>query len=483
MSGSPSRQRRILLVEPDYRNKYPPLGLMKLATFHKQRGDLVRFVKGCRREVRDEGWDSIYVTTLFSFFWKRTVETIKYYSRSPGNPRLLVGGIMATLMRDELEAETGVRVVPGLLDTEGKLGLKDDGCIDSAVPDYDILDDIDYEYPVVDAYFGYATRGCIRNCRFCAVPKLEPEYLDYLPLEHLVETVDRRFGPKTELLLLDNNVLASHRFDRIMDEIQEVGFAKGAKLRRRMRTVDFNQGLDARLLSKHKMKRLAELPMRPVRIAFDSIKMEKTYTEKIKLAAKHDFLRLSNYVLFNHDSDTPEDFYQRLRINVELNEALGIQIYSFPMKYIPVTAKDRSFISKNWNWRYIRGVQCILNATHGVVGPKKKFFLKAFGKDVDEFLQIITMPEDYILFRAAHEQNSARDWLDGYLSLSEYQRAQFNDEVLHGRLPQGRTGDPVVDELLGHYQPGDTAGGLSPACRPPVATQSSQQTASAHQAT
>ena len=38
--------RRVLLVEPDYKNKYPPLGLMKLATYHRNRGDNVRFFKG-----------------------------------------------------------------------------------------------------------------------------------------------------------------------------------------------------------------------------------------------------------------------------------------------------------------------------------------------------------------------------------------------------------------------------------------------------
>ncbi len=45
------RQRRVLLVEPGYRNKYPPLGLMKLATYHRKRGDFVRFFKGDLRTL------------------------------------------------------------------------------------------------------------------------------------------------------------------------------------------------------------------------------------------------------------------------------------------------------------------------------------------------------------------------------------------------------------------------------------------------
>jgi len=42
---------RVLLVEPAYRNKYPPLGLMKIAAFHRERGDDIRFVKGCEKNI------------------------------------------------------------------------------------------------------------------------------------------------------------------------------------------------------------------------------------------------------------------------------------------------------------------------------------------------------------------------------------------------------------------------------------------------
>ena len=61
--------KNILLIEPGYKNKYPPLGLMKIAQYHGPRGkqDRVRFIKGEDRAVLSTAWDRIYVTTLFSF--------------------------------------------------------------------------------------------------------------------------------------------------------------------------------------------------------------------------------------------------------------------------------------------------------------------------------------------------------------------------------------------------------------------------------
>ena len=89
------------------------------------------------------------------------------------------------------------------------------------------------------------------------------------------EVIDKRYGEKKYLLLLDNNVLASSDFNKIIDEILEMGFYKGAKFAGKKRYVDFNQGkgIDVRLLSKEKMKRLAELPIYPLKIAFDDIKL------------------------------------------------------------------------------------------------------------------------------------------------------------------------------------------------------------------
>ena len=70
------------------------------------------------------------------------------------------------------------------------------------------------------------------------------------------------------------------------------------------------------------------------------------------------------------------------------------------MKYMPPDAKDRRHIGPNWNSKQLRGIQCILHATYGVVGPKKKFFDVAWGASVEQFKNIIEQPEEIIFNRA-----------------------------------------------------------------------------------
>ena len=67
------------------------------------------------------------------------------------------------------------------------------------------------------------------------------------------------YGPRRDLMLMDNNVVASPRFKDILAEIRDLGFHRGAKLKRKgervaaQRRVDFNQGVDARILCKDRM--------------------------------------------------------------------------------------------------------------------------------------------------------------------------------------------------------------------------------------
>ena len=416
----------ILLIEPNYANKYPPLGLMKISTFHKNLGDCVLFAKGTLPiELAKKKWDRVYVSTLFTFEWSETKKSIEYaLAVAKDKSRVFVGGIMTTLMPDLFkETFPTIRIVKGLLNREGTIGLRDEQCIDQLTPDYDILDDVDYKYPATDAYFLYMTRGCGMKCQFCAVQKLEPEYIPYISIREQIAEVDRSFGAKRYLLLMDNNVLRSYLFDNIVDELIELGFGKGSTYpsphtgKPLRRHIDFNQGLDAKLLNEHKAKRLGELAISPARIAFDHIEDEAQYKRALELCAKNGIKYLSNYILYNGEdftgkgqryrADAPKDLYNRMRISMdycdELNSKYGndgrVHIFSFPMKYIPLSATDRSFVGTHWNKKYLRAVQRMLIPTQGKGVSTLSFFEADFGNTPEKFIENLAMPEDLLAIR------------------------------------------------------------------------------------
>ena len=433
---------RILLLEPAYPNKYPPLGLMKLATYHKQRGDYVVFVKGGKSlPLLDESWDRVYVTTLFSFEWKRTAAAIDLAIEAARQQpeRVFVGGVAASLMHEVFAREprwAGVRFIKGLLDGPPAVALQlsADDCefgaddlngkpIDELIPDYGILEDTDYIYPVHDAYFGYASRGCVRKCAFCGVPKLEGAQREMPPLSNLVHGVSAKHGPKKDLVLMDNNITASTRYKEVIAEIRDLGFIPGAKLERSgrnpvKRRVDFNQGVDARILAKSPMylREMATVCIDPLRIAFDHIGVRKVYETAVRMAADNRITSLSNYMLYNF-MDSPEDLYARMRVNIALNEELRIRIWSFPMRYQPVTLKDRSHVGKNWNRYYLRSFQIMLQATRGIVSGSPEFFAHAYGPNSESFEHLLSFPHAFIFHREYYEGNG-----EGQAVRTEYEK-------------------------------------------------------------
>ncbi len=431
--------KNILLIEPGYRNKYPPLGLMKIAQYHGpyNKRDNVVFVKGENPLAYETVWDRIYITTLFSFEWNRTARSIDYALDLVGGQahRVFVGGIAASLMHDKFINEprwSGVRFIKGLLGKAPAISLGLDPFeeefyaddvngkpIEDLVPDYSILDQISYQYPVNDAYFTYASRGCVRKCAFCGVPKLEGLQRDTNSLSEVVEGVSNLYGEKRDLILMDNNVVASANFKEIISEIIDLGFYRGAKLKRGryelQRRVDFNQGVDARILCKDPMylQQLSRIAIKPLRIAFDHLGVKKPYERAIRYSADAGLTELSNYMLYNfHDS--PADLFERMNLNVLLNEELGIRIFSFPMRYQPVTRPDRKHIGKNWNSYFLRSMQVILQATHGIVSGSPEFFRVAFGNNYDEYESILLRPHHYIFNRHWYEQYGGRPEFESF---------------------------------------------------------------------
>ncbi len=620
--------RKVLLIEPNYNNKYPPMGLMKLATYYRMVGDDVRFYKGdmhslavdliCgdlinhlsvilpeifwknyypllfdfvklgkyailesepifeddivlevlkeyRKKYRDKEYftkprfDKVGITTLFTFYWDITIDTINFAKKlCKKEEDVMVGGIMSSLLPDEVYEATGIRPFVGLLNHPGDIDPGNELIIDELPLDYSILEEIDYVYPANNAYFAYMTRGCVNNCRFCAVPKLEPSYCDYINLKRRIEFTDERFGARRDLLLLDNNVLASSCYDAIIDEIVECGFGKGAtysppneyeitirnlrdsyndrayirkaisiykeimdklkddhektefylrleeahclyyytatkssileldsyvrplydkthKAGKRKRIVDFNQGIDSRLITDVNMKKLAEVNIYPLRIAFDHWKLRDIYERSIRTAVGSGIKSLSNYLLYNFE-DKPEELYLRLRMNVDLCEELGASIYSFPMKYHPINDKEffmnRDYIGKHWNRKFIRAVQAVLNSTKGKIGRGVEFFEEAFGRDLEEFMKILWMPETFIIYRriydaelrqrlknkyttvTEHDCDLANEWWIKFSSLTPEQMEIAKSIIAFNKFQRGEFDctDPQILEVLSYYQ-------------------------------
>ena len=440
---------RVLLVEPDYKSKFPPLGLLKIGTFHKSQGDQVAFVRGL---TEHEYWDRVYITTLFSFHHEKIIKTILHYKDMLRGDvsRIFVGGGYATLCPQNIYEETGIYPLKGLLDKPNMLGLGDEN-IDSMIPDYELLDDLHkntgYDYGLKNCYFGYATRGCVNKCSFCAVPRLEPEFVSYTGLKKHIETVKEKFGERQNLVLMDNNVLASDEFDRIIDDIIDLGFERGAKLKGRLRFVDFNQGLETERVTKEKAKKLARICLKPVRLAYDfATKSVKEHFERaIQYLADEGITDFSTYILYNYE-DKPSDFYRRLDHCRELNERLGVQIYSFPMRYLPWTGTDRSHVGKHWNRKMISGLQKITNVTHGSVMPGSDFFRRAYGTSVDEFEAICAMPDSLLLYRGKTDEDNppAAAWRDAFLDLSPTQKLEYWKLVDFAPLNAGRINESLA---------------------------------------
>lgn len=202
---------KIGLIDVDGHN-FPNLALMRLSAYHKTRGDNVEWWDGFRH------YDKVYMSKVFTF--------------TPD-------------MDTCINADEIVR---------GGTGYKDYGSlpkiVEQTLPDYTM-------YPKWETAIGFLTRGCIRNCPWCIVPKKEGLIRPAATWEQIKRPDSR------DIVFMDNNVLAH---DHGLDQIDRMGCEN---IR-----VDFNQGLDARLITAQTAKMLARLKwIRHIRMSCDTSAM------------------------------------------------------------------------------------------------------------------------------------------------------------------------------------------------------------------
>jgi hypothetical protein len=156
------------------------------------------------------------------------------------------------------------------------------------------------------------------------------------------------------------------------------------------------------------------------------MRVEDSYRRGVELMAQAGFRDFTNYMLYNY-TDTPEDFHTRLQVNMELAETYGVSITGFPMRYVPIDDVSRRYVSPRWKWRYLRGIRCILLATRGLVGTNPDFVQGAFGRTYEEFIEIVSMPDRYIIFRSDNKDHGAHAWRRQYRKLGASERLELMD--------------------------------------------------------
>ena len=180
-------------------SQYPNLALMKISMYHKKMGDYVGWYNGISH------YDKVYVAKVFTF-----TPDYGYYINA-----------------DEVEkGGTGY-------DLNKKLPEE----IDRLQPDYSIYPQIN-----LNTAYGFLTRGCPNKCKWCIVPKKEGNIHPYMDVDEIA------VGGRTNIVLMDNNILAC-----------DYGLSQLEKIVERRYHVDFNQGLDARLVTEDIAQMLAKV--------------------------------------------------------------------------------------------------------------------------------------------------------------------------------------------------------------------------------
>lgn len=150
--------------------------------------------------------------------------------------------------------------------------------------------------------------------------------------------------------------------------------------------------------------------------------------------------------------------------------------YKRQEEYIAKVAEEffmnRDYIGKHWNRKFIRAVQAVLNSTKGKIGRGVDFFEEAFGRDVDEFMKILWMPETFIIYRriydadlrarlaeryttvTAHDCNLTSEWWEKFSALSPEKLEQAKAIIALNKFKDGdyECDDKEICNVLAYYK-------------------------------
>ena len=345
--------KNILLVEPSYKSCRPSLGLMKISTWHKNQNDNVTFIKDSlinRNRLNKKHYNIIYITSLFTYNAESVVNTVNFFKQKFPKSEIKVGGIMATLLPHIIKEYTNIDPHIGLLEN-----------VENCCPDYSLYPDLKYSIT-------FTSRGCKRNCEFCAVKKHEPKFFT----KDWIKDIDLN---KKKIIFWDNNWLCSPNFEKDIQQLIKL------KKESDINSFDFNQGLDCRLFDEEKAKLISSTGIEIIRFAFDNISEDGYIQKAIKLSQDCGIFDIRIYVLYNF-KDTPEDFYYRI------NEINKLNACSYPMRYRPIDLIEGQYISSQWNKALLRALKLSLMFYYnkGMIRKNCEVFSKIYGENGKEFI-------------------------------------------------------------------------------------------------
>lgn len=259
---SDGHTRKIGLIDVDGHN-FPNLPLMKLSAWHKQQGDHVEWYD----PMFGGHYDKVYLSKVFSFS-----ADYPYYI----NAREVVQGGSGYCIR----LENGVEVY----DRAKDIPLLPE--IEHIFPDYSL-------YGIKDTAYGFLTRGCPRGCSFCHVEAKEGR------ASRKVADLSEFWNGQKNICLCDPNILACRQWK---DLLQQLIDSKA--------WVDFNQGLDIRLMTEEKAQMLGQIKTKNLHFAWDRYIDKDIILPKFQMFKELSGMRdrdLIVYVLCNFDTTIEQD--------------------------------------------------------------------------------------------------------------------------------------------------------------------------------
>lgn len=276
---------KVGLIDVDGHN-FPNLPLMKLSAWHKKQGDCVEWYQ----PLFSGHMDRVYMSKVFSFTpdYEFIIDADEIVKGGSGYCIELVDG------KEVYHAERD-RQLP--YDVE------------HIYPDYSLYPDL-----TRNTAFGFLTRGCPRGCGFCHVATKEGRR------SHKVSDLSEFWRGQKKIVLCDPNILACKEH---MELLQQLADSKAK--------VNFNQGLDIRLVTEKNMELLKKIRLESIHFAFDRWQDKDIIEPRLRaFAEKTGFNRSRGrvmvYILTNFDTTIEQDLY-RIQLCRELNFSPYPMIY------------------------------------------------------------------------------------------------------------------------------------------------------------